>query len=505
MTRSRVLPWVRSGQRAPTLPQLWAFVALAGIFTILGLTLVRPHDFWWHARVGQWIVENGRVPTADLFSFTQAGEPYAYALWWLMDVVLYLLLRTGDLPLVIFFHALVITAAYALLLRVCQRAAGGNLQWAALATLAAAAIGLDNWNVRPQNLSILLFALTLYLLERQEWRLQAGLPAGRKLWWLVPLFALWSNAHGAFVSGLMLLGTYVLAQLLAWLRHQRPFPVELSLVALASGAATLVNPLGLGMVNSALHIARHPVNRQLTVEWMPPAVRSLEGQIFFGFVAIFVTLLLVSGYRPRPHESVRLLLFGALALVARRNTLWFGFVAAPTMAAAIHHLAVDRGFFQGKRAGRPGLNLAIAALAGLLLFLSLPWFRLYLPLPEWRRTYMHRETPVQAVAFLSDLPGPHRVFHSEAYGSYMIWAAPQVPVFIDTRIELYPAEQWNDYLALLQARYNWEEILESYEVDTLVLDRVSLGALIGAATAAEDWQLIYEDEQAMIFARQGEP
>jgi hypothetical protein len=73
------------------------------------LTLVRPHDFWWHVRTGQWIVENGHVPTVDHFSFTRSGEPYPHAMWWLMDLLLYLLLRAGDLPLVILVHAITIS------------------------------------------------------------------------------------------------------------------------------------------------------------------------------------------------------------------------------------------------------------------------------------------------------------------------------------------------------------------------------------------------------------
>ena len=119
---------------ALSLPQLWAFVCLAGIFVMLGLTLVHPNDFWWHVRAGEWIVENGRVPNTDLFSFTRAGQPYAYQAW-LMELVFYVLLRAGGLPFVIFFHALVITAAYGLLLRVNQRAGGGDLRHAATADI----------------------------------------------------------------------------------------------------------------------------------------------------------------------------------------------------------------------------------------------------------------------------------------------------------------------------------------------------------------------------------
>ena len=264
---------------AISLPQLWALVSLAGIFTILGLWLIRPHDFWWHVRVGQWIIEHGRLPSTDLFSFTRAGEPWAYQSW-LMEVVFYLLLRLGDLPLVVFFHAVVITAAYGLLLRLNRQASGGDLRWAAVATLAAAMTGVANWNVRPQTVSFLLFALTLYLIERHAARLSAEhstLGNDRKLWWLPPLFAIWANAHGGFIFGLALLGTYLLARLLAWLRRQEGFPTQVLWVTVLSAAATLLTPLGLGMVEYVLGFFRHPVTRAQNMEFLPPTIRTLPG------------------------------------------------------------------------------------------------------------------------------------------------------------------------------------------------------------------------------------
>lgn len=490
-----------------TLPQIWAFASLGGIFIILALFLVRPHDFWWHVRVGQWIVENGRVPNTDLFSFTQTGQPFAYQMW-LMEVVFYLLLRAGGLPLVIFFHALVITAAYGLLFRVNQRAGGGDLRRAAVATMAAAAVGLHNWNVRPQTISFLLFAVTLFLIERHAAHLPAGgsqRGGGWALWGLPPLFVFWANAHGGFVFGLALLGTYLLACLLAWLRRQGRFPIHLLLVTGLSTTATLLTPSGLGTVDYILGIFHNPVIRQLTVEWMPPTLQTAGGQLFFGFLVAWIVLLLVSRYRPTPRESVRLLLFGGLALMALRNTSWFGFVAAPTMAASLRCWAAHRGVTQGTAAGRPRINRAFAVGVGLLALFSLPWFRPYVPLAQWRRVYVHPETPVQAVAFLRDLGLPGRVFHSESYGSYMIWASPEVPVFIDTRIELYPPAQWGDYLALSYARYDWEAILEQYEVNTLLLERERQQPLIEAAMQSPAWERCYQDEQAVIFQRRGKP
>ncbi len=495
-------PAGRAALRAITLPQVWALVALAGIFIILNLTLVRPQDFWWHVRAGQWIVEQGRVPTTDLFTYTRLGTPFTYQMW-LMEVIFYLLLQAGGLPLVIFFHAVTITAAYALLLRTSWRAAKGNLRWAALATLAAAALGINNWNVRPQTISFPLFALTLFILDRSVGQGSAAVkPAPRALWLLPPLFAFWANAHGGFVFGLALLGACLLAQLFDWLRHARRFPTQLVLVTLLSGAATLATPAGLGMAGYVLGFMRNPVTQSLNVEFQPLTVRSIDGLFFFGLCTALIVLLLASRHRLTSFEATRLLLFGGLALMASRDVAWFGFVAAPVAAACLSELGA-RHVQSRTPAGRarPRLNQAVLGLAGMLAVLSLPWFRPHLPLPTARQAYLSPETPVRAAQFLRNLSPAPRPFHSETDGSYLIWALPDVPVFADTRIELYPAQQWLDYLAVLQARYNWQAILDRYGVDTLLLERSSAGPLIKAAEASPTWELAYSDGQSLVFRK----
>jgi hypothetical protein len=325
------------------------------------------------------------------------------------------------------------------------------------------------------------------------------------LWWLVPLFALWANAHGGFVLGLALVGAHLLADLLLWVRRERAFPVRLLAVTLLSAAATLLTPLGLGMIDYVLGFVRHPVTQSLNVEFLPPTVRMLGGRLFFGFAAVLIALLFIGRYRPTPRESIRMLLFGVLALTAQRNMVWFAFVAAPTVAAALYHWAARWGITPGTRAGRPRINRAVALLLGLLALLSLPWVRPYLPFPQGYHEYHSPNTPIQAVAALRQLPEPRRPFHTEAYGSYMIWASPEVPVFIDTRFELYPPEHWDDYLAVLMARYDWQEILDRHGVDTLLLERPSQEVLIEAATASPAWVQDYQDEITVIFLRREQP
>jgi hypothetical protein len=151
------------------------------------------------------------------------------------------------------------------------------------------------------------------------------------------------------------------------------------------------------------------------------------------------------------------------------------------------------------------MNRALATLVGLLAVVALPWFRPLLPLPEWRRGYVSLETPVQAVSALQSLAQPMRLFNEVGYGSYLIWSWPEVPVFIDTRVELYPPEQWADYIAVSQARYDWEAILDRYGVDTLIVDRVTQQPLVEGAAADEDWTTLYEDERTLVFRGAAQP
>lgn len=503
-TRERPATALHARRLTVSLPQLWAIVCLGGIFIILSLQLIHPHDFWWHVRVGQWIVENRRLPDTDLFSFTRAGAPYGYQMW-LMQVVLYSLFHAGGPPLVIIVQAVAITGAYWLLLRVNCRACAGDLRWASLATFAAAVIGVTNWNVRPQTVSFLLVGLTMYLLDRDAAQSLGGDTPHHKrrlVWWLPLLFVVWANAHGGFVFGLALVGAALGARLVAWMRRQSAFPARMALSAAASAGTTLLTPLGPRMLDYVLGFVRHPVTRSLNTEFMPPTIQTTTGQLFFGFAAILIVLVLASHRRPTTDEAVRLLVFGVLALMAVRNVVWFGFAATPTMAASIARLAADRRRRQSTRAGRQRINLALAGMIALVVAFSLPWFRPWLPLPSQLRGYVSSDTPVEGVDFLRALPSPRRVFHSESFGSYMIWASPEVPVFIDTRVELYPPSQWYDYLALGYARHDWETILERYGVDTLLLERGEHDQLIEAASRTPGWNQSYADEQAVIFERE---
>src|SRR5712692_1025038 len=84
---------------SPFLPSLSDLAFLIPILVLFWCTtgvgwLLSDSDTGWHMRTGEWILENGRVPAVDIFSFTPAVAPW-FAWEWLCDVLTATIHRSG--------------------------------------------------------------------------------------------------------------------------------------------------------------------------------------------------------------------------------------------------------------------------------------------------------------------------------------------------------------------------------------------------------------------------
>lgn len=485
-----------------TLDHVWLAVALLLIALRPLLTPIPPNDFWWHLATGRIIASSGAIPTIDGFSYTRFGQPF-FNQGWLAQLLMYMLHQAGGVPLILVVQSLVIALAYGLLLRLCIARSGRLRLSVALLMLVTLPLSFTNWIVRPQSYALPLFAAFLSILS--EYRLGRS----RRLWLLPPLMVLWVNIHGSFVLGLALIGLTFVGMALT--RAQRPpaptgaatrFSAlgSLALWGALTAAAMLLNPRGLEVLGYVRNLLGSNAVTTLVTEWAPPTVRDLEGKIFFLFLMLCGAVLAYARQRP---DLADMLLVGAflwLALGASRNVVWFGMVATPLLIVQAGSLL---GAPQPARssAGKPLLNGLLIGMLALLVILALPWVKPTLGLPPAVGALVAEDTPVAAVAFLRAQPDrPQRLFHTEAYGSYLIWAAPEQPVFVDTRIELYPFEQWHDYIELGQG-VHVEQLISKYAIDGFLLNIKQQQPLIDVLRADAGWAERYHDAQTIYFTR----
>jgi hypothetical protein len=229
------------------------------------------------------------------------------------------------------------------------------------------------------------------------------------------------------------------------------------------------------------------------------------GAIFlFGLMGSAI-LLALSPKRPNLFQVATFLVFGLLGLKTSRGIVWFGLVMAPIVAE--HVSAIVNSLFKPEKrpAAQEGsriLNILFTILIIIMGGLSLPWFKSILPLPTAKAGLISAETPVQATKVLLDRNPPAHLFNAMSFGSYLIWEAyPEYQVFVDSRIELFSEKVWEDYLNISNANGDWESRLSEYGVDTLMLSPVEQPTLIQAVQGSAGWDLLYQDNSAIIYER----
>ncbi|MGQ9718080.1 MAG: hypothetical protein ACUVR6_10410 [Anaerolineae bacterium] len=485
---------------------LWPLVILAALGFYTSLVPLPPNDFWWHLKIGELIATRRAIPTTNMFAWTlPADAPFTYGAW-LGELLLYVLYRWGGLELVTFARNVLVLAAFWLAARAAWERCG-SWRLVAPALALAAGMSLNNLVIRPQIWSFPLFALYLWLLTRHSLgRLRAG-----GLLVLPPLMAFWVNAHGAFVLGLVLVGIFVVDEALQALLREPGARAWRDVGALAGAAAltalaTLANPRGIGIAAYVVDLLTDRPSQALVVEWQSPTPSGIANVVFY--VSILVLLLTLAWARRRPLPADMLLMTGFLWLAwsGMRYVIWYGFVMMPVLAGGLKALWPRLATIPSRRSV---VNLLLAVLLFVPVLIVQPWWVERVPLPEryWKLVWrgipqgplVGRETPVAAVEYLRAHPGGH-LFNEMGYGSYLIWALPEQKVFIDPRVELYPYEQWRDYIRIGQGvRYN--ELLERYGADRLMVDRELQGELIRALEDDPRWEQEYADERTEIWRR----
>lgn len=504
-------------QPFPTLNHVWLFAAVALIALRPLLIPIPPHDFWWHMAMGRLIVETGTISTTDSFSYTQFGQPF-FNQGWLAQVLMYGIYSLGGVPLILVVQSVVVALAYGMLLWLCIRRSGTLRLSVGLLLLLTLPLSFNNWNVRPQTYCFPLFVGFLVILT--NWRL--GHPTPR-LWLLPLLMVLWVNLHGSFVLGGVLIAlTFVgvgAQRLLAgrWWKAEAQtggepgIPVQtvqpslrsLLLWGAVTAVAMLLNPRGIEVLSYVRGLLGTSAIANLVVEWAPPTRRDAIGTIFFLFLFFAIAVL---AYARRPPDTIDMLLAGAflwLALSAIRHIVWFGLVSTPLLVMqAATWLPAERGQTTRRGfAGVPALNATLIGMLALLVVLGLPWIKPHLGLPPVLGALLSPDTPVAAVTYLQAEPQrPAHLFHMMGTGSYLIWAAPEQPVFIDTRIELYPYQQWIDYINL-NAGNDAARLLDKYHIDGLLLDNEEQESLLAVVRRDPTWVVRYEDEQNTYLER----
>lgn len=483
------------------------FVCLFFAVIVLGPRLLNGDgDLGRHITIGGYILDSRSIPTRDVFSHTMTGEPLTPHEW-LSQIIFALAYRFMGLDGVVLLCALLIASTFTLLYKNSVRRSGTRLVALGVVMLAVAASRL-HWLARPHLFTMLLVMLWADRLER----LRQG---DSSRWWHLPvLMLLWVNLHGAFIAGFVIWGAYVAGY--AWQRWvgrrdaagPSRYGRYLALIGAASFLVSFLNPAGAELWTTSLGYVSNRYLVGHTIEYLSPDFQQVNTWPFL--LMIVLSLMLLGTALVQVPTASLLLLAGwtALGLYSARNVPLYAVIAAPILAAV-----VGAGMRTGTRLARwRGVETRVAAvetslrghvwpvLTTLLITLLLANLAT-LDVARRGNRFDPAVFPVQAVDWLEANPLAGRIFNYFTWGGYLLYRMwPEQTVFIDGQTDFYGEALTREYEKVITLADGWQDVLRDYRVDWVLIPSDS--RLARALTVDSGWRVAYEDQTAIILARE---
>lgn len=511
---------------------LFLFLILIGLGYLATKDSLDP-DFGWHFRTGQLISERG-IPRVDWYSYTMPDFPWIDHSWG-SDILIYkAYLLLGFKALLLFFLAM---AALSFLILIKK----GNVRLFLLPILSGFLAILGFLGVRPQLITVFFVAVLWKILNE----FLGDKPSQKKLAYFIPLlFFAWANLHGGFFAGFIILFLFLILELfkktfffkkliaLPILRGQnyKEQPLKKILILLAvlifSFLATLINPYGVSIYIEVFRTIGDPFLRFHIIEWLPLFLKSPFPVFIILYISLFFGLLLPLRKKIEFNKLILAGVFFIFSLLSQRHFVIFVILTIPIFAEIVSlflkELKPERVkiLFSGYRKW-----LVLISLSGIL------FYGFYSAFEEEDSSL---SSPQGALPFLKTLPLSENLFNEYGWGGYLIWKIPERKVFIDGRMPSWREDGqfiFGDYVKIMKVEPGFQDILKKYNIKIMLLEKgddkdnlkrelrvenrfsnfltrhdwllkflgLSPEKSLYRELISSGWQLIYEDETAVIL------
>ncbi len=484
-----VLPNRRTSWSRPlNFDVLLAGVLATFVYLFATHTIADP-DIWWHLRNAEHLLRTGAMVRNDFYSFTATGAPWINHEW------------LGELPYYFAWqwwgfrglYLVIVLLAEAIVLGVfdLSRCVSGNIKAAFVASWIAAWLTTVSLGPRTLLFGWLFLVVELAILTK----FNAGID---RTWLLPPLFLIWANTHGSWLIGMVLLLVYsgcglikghwgrIVAQ--PWTPCERK---KLGWICALSLAALFVNPWGYRLVLYPFNLAfQQSMNIAHVTEWQSLDFHSLRGKFVLVMLAAMIVLGLARRIRWQLWEVIFVLIAFYSAMTYSRFMFLAAIVVTPFLARELSFLTPYR-----PEANRPVLN---GVLLLVLAILAVAIFPSRAELEEGTRRFY----PAGALDYLERIPPEGRIFNDYLWGGYVIWRARNIPVFVDSRVDIFEyAGVFQDYLTA-KSGVGSLEVLDKYHVRYVLYSKKN-EPLAYLLLHNSGWKVDYEDDVAVLLERVG--
>ena len=465
-----------------------------------GKGLLNDSDTAWHIRTGEYILKTLSIPRHDIFSFITPPIPWT-AHEWLAEVIMAVIHKSLGLTGIALFFSFLIALVYYLLFRM-LRTYNGNILFAVAVAVLVIASSPMHWLARPHIFTHLFLIIWYIILD--------GYQSGRNNRLLIlPLsLLLWVNLHGGFITGLILLGIYILGNLFeAYFAHGDERAAHLGKARVLGMAAffcllaCLANPRGYHILLFPFNVVSNKYLMDHIQEFIAPNFH--EPLVVKYLLFLLIGLLAAARKRLDAVELLLIIVFLNMALFSIRHVPLFALIVAPII---VRQYEAFFGACAGRFASfarRKGDGIAAVDASARGATWPATGFALVLVFAATGSIHFAFDPkikPVAAVEFLNREPISGKMFNNDQIGGYIIYAANRdYKVFFDGRSDMYGIARMKEYNKITGFEPSWEQIMEKYGMTWIIFDaRSGLSRYLLENTG---WRLIYADKVANIFVK----
>lgn len=487
-----------------------------------GIKSLREPDLWWQFKTGQWILENHRVPTQDVFSYTYAGHEWINIKWG-FELLAAALTNLFGVEFVFVLQAIVVCLLVFFLLKVAKALTSAEekpaeqplVLFALLLTLFVSEYRLIG---RPEMFSHLLAVVFLGVLMKYRHT------EAKQVFWLVPLQVVWANMHEAFGMGIVLTAIFTAG---AWiefllskrgtLNNRKHWPKTLSILLPVQAFSVVINPNGYKLWLSPFNILNQVYENKFTTELFDyHSADFWQWNVYLLVALLLATIgLLVWYYKGQKTKTTKwklaieqlgigyllvLIAFVYLSLTAYRNLIFLALMLFPLLAFGAQRWWMHTNFVKRQEA----LSISLSVLL-LLTYLGIVSNKYY----EWSKSrdqfglQVNRlSNPAGAADFIVSHKLSGTCFSDYLTSSYQLYHVPGFKTFIDLRdLDVFPSDFFTTFAMAVTDPAAFEKQDSIYHFSYVVLYRPQFTNLHSYLYNQSDFRLAYADPVACVYTR----
>lgn len=456
-----------------------------------------------HIRTGEWMLENGKFLSKDIFSFEFQDKEWHnfYGLSQIIYALIYLKLGIGA---VCVFTAFKIALTFSFLFYYLKYKKI-NIFLNFIFLILSIYLTLPQWIAVPYTFNFLFIVIFIIITDKYY-------NENSKYIYILPfLQILWSNINTEFFYSYIIIIAYIIGNKfeikekeLKNNKRNKLFYLLLILIIV-----TMINPYTFKIFGSVFGYY-FVVVRERSNEWKSPDFH-LFAKIINNYISflLFMILCFSKNIKKIPKQYILLFLISVLSfLYAQIHLSLFVIISSMFVPLFLEFDYLEKIKFISKISKKLKyfsevlldkkeniyLNLVVVSIFFLLFtFQSLKYNEIYNEeISRWRRS--------SGAEYIKKNKINEKGFHLAELGDMLIWYNyPETKVFIDSRQGVYSWDYMNDYGKLALIKPEFEDVIKKYDIKWIFIPYGSYSNIIDQMS--DKWKKVYFEGANVIYLR----